>query len=459
MDLQAVYAYVDAQFDRFVAETRTFCRIPSVGGDEEGMAAAEAWLARKFEALGFATRSLPAPPAHPFVLAHRPGSRDRTVLFFNHYDIANYTNPVRYPDHPHERGPFSGDIEDGKLYARGSTDDKATLTARIHAAEALLGVYSALPVGAKFLCEGKRSVSGPTIDRFVAAHRDLLRADCVLWEAGAKDEQERQTISLGHKGQLYVDLVVRGTDRTWPSRYTLFPNPAWTLVWALAGLKDRDERVLLPGFYDAVRPVTEADEREVFAHLADDTEGLRARAGVEQFVLGLQGRAALRRLYAEPTLAICGVESGASGSGQQLVLPREARAKLEFRLVPDQDPQAVLRSLRSHLDRGGFSGVEIEVVNACPPYRLSPDSWLPRLVRRAAEAVYPQGAIFTPLATGIGKRYVFARYLGVPIVGFAVGYAGYQIETNQEHIRLEDYRQQVKWVATILAHLAEPPWT
>jgi acetylornithine deacetylase/succinyl-diaminopimelate desuccinylase-like protein len=454
MDLSAVYAYVDEHFDRFIGELRDFCRIPSVGGDEAGMAAAERWLLDKFRALGFDTRSMPWPGAHPFVYAALPGD-PRSVLFFNHYDIANYTNPIVYPEDPNARGPFSGDLADGKLYARGVTDDKGTLTARMHAVEALLAVHGRVPVATKFLVEGKATVSGPIIDEFVAANHELLRADCCLWEAGAKDEKERQTISLGHKGHVYVDLVVRGTDRTWPSRYTLFPNPAWRLTWALAALKGTDERVRLPGFYDAVRPVGEAEEREVYAHLSDNTAGLLEQAGLTSFVSGLQGREALVHQYSQPSLAICGLEAGARGPGQALVLPRDARAKIEFRLVPDQDPEQVLGALRSHLDAHGFDDVEIEVVNLCPPYKVDPDAWLPRLVKRAADEVLPNGGVFTPVATGIGKRYVFDRWLEMPIVGFAIGYWGYRIETNDEHIRLEDYRDQVKWVARILADLAE----
>jgi acetylornithine deacetylase/succinyl-diaminopimelate desuccinylase-like protein len=211
--------------------------------------------------------------------------------------------------------------------------------------------------------------------------------------------------------------------------------------------------VRVPGFYDRVRPITDAEEQLVYAHLADDTEHLRARAGITGFVGGVSGREALRRLYGQPSLAICGIEGGAQGPGQKLVLPAEARAKIEFRLVPDQDPDEILAALRAHLDRGGFTDVGIEVQGSCPPYTIAADGWLPRLLLDTAARVYPNGAVLTPVATGIGNRYVFSRWTRMPIAGFAIGYAGYQIETNDEHIRGEDYREQAKWVATILAAL------
>ena len=444
--LNAVYAYIDDHLDRSLSEVADLCRIPSVGGDAEAMASAGRWLTEWFGRTGADVRAIPWEGAHPYVSASL-GAGTHSVLFFNHYDVADYTNPITRA--AGERDPFSGAIENGRLYARGSADDKGTLLARMHAVEALQRT-GALSVVARFLVEGKRGVSNRSLETFVAAHHAELESDCCLWEAGAKDERERQTISLGHKGNLYVDLVVRGTERTWPSRYTLFPNPMWTLVWALATLKGSDERVRVPGFYDAVRPVTEVEERDVYAHLADDTEQLRRRAGIAGFVGGVSGRDALVRLYTEPTLAICGIEGGATGPGQKLVLPREARAKIEFRLVPDQDPEGVLRALRTHLDAGGFGEVEIEVQGACPPYRIGADGWLPRLLVETAARVYPNGAVLTPVATGIGNRYVFKRWTTMPIAGFAIGYAGYQIETNDEHIRVEDYREQVKWVATIL---------
>jgi len=449
--LNDVHAYVDDHLERFLQEASDFCRIPSVGGDDAAMGAARTWLEGSFRRLGCDVRTIEWEGAHPYLFASTGGG-SRSVLFFNHYDVADYTNPIARV--PGERDPFSGTIENGRLYARGSADDKGTLLARMHAVEALREAAS-LPVVTRFLVEGKRGVSNRSLETFVARHHAMLDSDCCLWEAGAKDERERQTISLGHKGNLYVDLVVHGTERTWPSRYTLFPNPAWTLVWALASLKDADEHVLLPAFYDDVRKVTATDEREVFAHLADDTEQLRARAGISRFVRGVSGRDALLRLYSEPTLAICGIEGGATGSGQKLVLPREARAKVEFRLVPDQDPEAILRALRAHLDARGFPEVSIEIQGRCPPYRIPADGWLPRLLLETAARVYPNGAVLTPVATGIGNRYVFRGRSEMPIAGFAIGYAGYQIETNDEHIRVEDYREQVKWVATILWELAQ----
>jgi acetylornithine deacetylase/succinyl-diaminopimelate desuccinylase-like protein len=453
-DLGRVEDYIDTNLDRFILELQQLCRIPSIGGDLEGMAQAERWLVEKYSRMGMRVRSLDVPDAHPFVLGEEPGPA-RSALFWNHYDIANFTNPVVYPEDPSERGPFSGDIEDGKLYARGSTDDKGTLLARVHALEAWKAVTGQSPVGVKFLTVGKRTVAGPNWAQFLETYHSLLAADCCIWEAGAKDEQDRQVITLGHKGYLYVELTVRGTARVWPSRYTIFPNPAWKLTWALSRLKGPDERVLIPGFYDAVRSISDVSRAEIYDRLADDIDVLLVEAGLPSAVLGVSGHAAQVRFYTEPTLTICGLYAGLPGDGMDLVLPRDARAKLEFRLVPDQDPLQVLEALKAYLAELGYDDFEMRVLGQSAPYAVEPNTWLPRLVMRAAERAYPDGAVFAPMAIGFGDRHLFYRWLRTPIVGFAVGYAGYKIETNEEHIRIEDYRQQVKWVARILDQLRD----
>jgi acetylornithine deacetylase/succinyl-diaminopimelate desuccinylase-like protein len=451
-DLARVEEYIDANLDRFLVELQELCRIPSIGGDDLGMAQAERWLVDKYSRLGMRVRSLEVPDSHPFVLGEEPGPA-RSVLFWNHYDIANFTNPVVYPDDPSERGPFSGDIEDGKMYARGSTDDKGTLLARVHALEAWKALTGRSPVGVKFLTVGKRTVAGPNWVQFLETYQSLLAADCCIWEAGAKDEADRQVITLGHKGYLYVELTARGTERVWPSRYTIFPNPAWKLTWALSQLKSPDERVLIPGFYDSVRHISDVSRRKIYDRLADNIDVLLEEAGLPGAVLGVSGHEAQVRFYTQPTLTICGLYAGLPGDNMDLVLPPDARAKLEFRLVPEQDPLQVLEALKAYLSSLGHGDIEVRVLGQSAPYAVEPDTWLPQLVMRAAERAYPAGAVFAPMAIGFGERHQFFHWLRTPIVGFAVGYAGYKIETNDEHIRIDDYRQQTRWVAGILNQL------
>lgn len=438
-------------FDAHLAELAAFCRIPSVGGDDAAMRAAVDWLVPVMRASGLEVRVLPGEGHHPYIVGVARGAADRTLLFFNHYDVANYTNPVPAAPAPGERHPFSGAVEGGRIYGRGVADDKATLLSRVHAVRVWREARGTLPVTVTFLLEGKRDLGLGALERFLAKHFPLVAADACCWEAGAKDEADRPVITLGHKGQLYVELRCRTANADYPSRLTVLPNAAWRLVWALAALKGPDERVRIPGFYDAVRPVGPAEEAQFYARLPEDPSALRERTGVRRFVRDLQGRDVMRFVYSEPTAGLCGLAGGHTGDGHKLVTPGAATARLELRLVPDQDPEAVLAGLRRYLDAGGFDDIEIGVLAANPPYAVAADGPLPRLVADAAREAYGTDPVLVPFATGIGSRYLFRRHTTMPIVGFAVGYAGSALETSDEHIRVRDYDEGIRHVLAILA--------
>ncbi|HET8679570.1 MAG TPA: M20/M25/M40 family metallo-hydrolase [bacterium] len=439
------------QFPAHLAALAEFCRIPSVGGDDAAMDAAVAWLIPVMREAGIEAKVLPGEGNHPYVVGIARGTSDRTVLFFNHYDIANYTNPVPQTVGPGERQPFSGAVEGDRLYARGVADDKATLLSRIHAVRTWRQARGSLPVTVKFLLEGKRGLAINGLERFLDRQFPLVRADACCWEAGSKDETDRPVITLGHKGQLYVELACRTADSDYPSRITALPNAAWRLVWALASLKDPDERVLVPGFYDGVRPISADAEEAFYSRLSADDGALRQRTGVRGFVKDLKGQDVMRFVYSEPVAGICGLVAGYTGAGHKLVTPGEARARVEFRLVPDQDPKRLLTALRNHLDARGFGDIEIRVLALNPPYTISAKTPLVRVVADAALDTYGVPPVVVPFATGIGPRYLFRRHTQMPIVGFAIGYAGSALETSDEHIRVRDYDEGIRHVLAILA--------
>jgi acetylornithine deacetylase/succinyl-diaminopimelate desuccinylase-like protein len=258
-------------------------------------------------------------------------------------------------------------------------------------------------------------------------------------------------ITLGHKGQLYVELACRTAHADFPSRMTALPNAAWRIVWAVASLKGPDERVRVPGFYDGVRPITPEAERAFYSTLSGDVSALRTRTGVRAFVKNLDGQAVMRYTYSEPALGLCGLGGGYTGPGHKLVTPGEACARVECRLVPDQDPERLPGAFRAHLDAHGFDDVTVEVLASNPPYSIEPDTPLARLVADAARDVYGVDPVMVPFATGIGSRYLFRRHTAMPIAGFAVGYAGSALETSDEHIRVRDYDEGIRHIVAILA--------
>lgn len=438
--------YVDAHLSRFLDELVDYCRIPSWGGHDAGMERGAEWLRRKLASLGFSVEVVPRAGSHPAVWARLARPEKRRVLFFNHYDIASYTAGVA-ADPTAELSPR---IADERVWCRGAADDKGTGLSRVHAVETLLADGS-LDCDVTFLIEGKRQVGDPTLPPFVERFVKPLAPDVVIWETGPKDELERPTMSLGAKGYLYLELTVAGASRPLFSRLNVFGNPAWDLTWLLASLKDRSEQVTLDGFYDDVRPLNADEERMLGDLVTPDQERMPSDYGLGGFLLGETGRDVMRRLYATPSLAICGLDAGEMGPGVRLAVPQTARCKLEFRLVADQDPFRVLELFRVHLARIGMADVKIEVLGHSTPYRSPLADPFVQAVQRASARVYGRPMVAKPNSTGMSQKYLFKP---APTVGIGVEYWGSRMEAPDEHIRVADYREGVLQIAASLDEIS-----
>ena len=236
---------------------------------------------------------------------------------------------------------FEPDLRDGKLYGRGVSDDKGHITSRLFAIDALLDVDGELPCNIKFVIEGEEETSSVHLHEFVEYNQDLLAADACIWEFGGVDHREVPMQYLGLRGICYVELSVETAQMDTHSGLggSIFPNAAWRLTWALNTLKDEDENIRIPGFYDPVKPPSERD-LEFMAALPEVAEEYRKRFGVKKFLKGLSGGIDLRIAEVfQPTCTICGLTSGYQGPGSKTVLPAHASAKIDFRLVPDRHPK------------------------------------------------------------------------------------------------------------------------
>jgi acetylornithine deacetylase/succinyl-diaminopimelate desuccinylase-like protein len=261
-------------------------------------------------------------------------------------------------------------------------------------------------------------------------------------------------MSLGARGLLYVELRVRTLSRDGHSGgANLLPNAAWRLVWALQTLKGRDERVLVPGFYDRVRPPS-ARQRELLAALPSHEEEYRRSFAIDQLLLGRTGTAVNAAPF-EPTCNIAGLTSGYQGPGSKTIVPAAASAKIDFRLVPDQDPHDVCELLRRHLDAEGFTDVEIEVLGPERPGVVDPDARLVRLCAETAEEVYGTPALIVPLSGGTTPMYLFTER-GVPVVAPGVGFGASNLaHCPNENVRLTDLQNAARHVARLLLRFAE----
>ena len=286
---------------------------------------------------------------------------------------------------------------------------------------------------------------------------DLLQCQGAIWELGGVSPDGRPHNSLGYRGVLSVELSVEIMSRDAHSGYAhILPNAAWRLNWALSSIKGPDERVLIPGFYDRVKPPS-ATDLELLDALPDHEAMVRDMYGPKHLVRGLSGKE-LNRAVFEPTCNIQGITTGYQGRGNKTVIPALASAKVDLRLVPDQDPRDIFDKLRAHLDHQGFGDVQLTWSGAIWPAKTDPNSPLVKLSSRTGEEVYGQPSLLEPLNGGSTPVYAFANPLGgIPVISAGVSYWGSRIHAPDEHIRIEDFLQGARHIARILDGFAASP--
>lgn len=439
--------YLETHLDESLDELCQLSAQPSVAAQNWGMQECAALVSAMLERRGFKVDILPT-GGPPVVFAERKGRSSKTLLFYNHYDVQP-PEPLELWDSP----PFEPQIRDGKLYARGASDDKGHLVSRLFAIDALLAEDVELPCNIKFIVEGEEEISSVHLPEFIQENRDRLSADACIWEFGSVDFREVPMQYTGMRGICYVELSVETASIDVHSGLggSIFPNSAWRLVWALSTIKGPDERINLSGHYDSIIPPTTRDY-ELMDALPEFADDYKERYGVKYFLKNLQGGVDLRMAEVfEPTCTICGLTSGYQGPGSKTVLPARASAKLDFRLVPGQTPEQVLKSLRAHLDDHGFEDVQVMYIGGEAPGRTDPDDPFIQLVVDTAGPVYGQLMQIVPMIGGSGPNHAFLENLKLPIATAGVGYPGSQVHAPNENVRIDLYLKGAKHITRILS--------
>lgn len=448
--LAQVDSYIDQHVDQFVADLARLCSQPSVSAQNLGIQECAQLVATMLQEKGYQAEVLPT-AGHPVVYGERRGRADKTLLFYVHYDVQP-PEPLELWESP----PFELTRRGDNLYARGVTDDKGHIVARLAAVEAVQAILGDLPCHVKLVVEGEEELGSPNIGPFIEQHQEMLAADGCIWEFGGVDHEDTPLEYLGMRGICYVELSVETANQDAHSGLagSIFPNAAWRLVWALNTLKDSQEHILIPGFYENVRPPSERD-LALLAALPEEADVIKAMYRLKGFLKGLTGGVELRRAAVfEPTCTICGLNSGYQGAGSKTVLPAQASAKVDFRLVPDQTPEEVLAKLRAHLDAQGFADIAMTYLGGTRPARTAPNHPLVQLAIETARQVYGRPPVLYPLVGGSGPNHPFIHVLGLPVVAAGVGYPGSQVHAPNEHIRLDDFVKGIKHTAHILAQFA-----
>lgn len=443
-------SYLDQHMDVSIAELSKLCAQPSVAAQNWGLQECASLVGEMLRVRDFSVEIIPT-AGSPVVIAERKGRSNKTLLFYNHYDVQP-PEPLELWDSP----PFEPTLRDGKLFARGVSDDKGHFTSRLFAIDALLAADGELPCNVKFVVEGEEEISSVHLKEFVLSNLDRLQADACIWEFGGVDHREVPMQFLGLRGICYVELSVETATVDVHSGLggSIFPAAAWRLVWALNSLKGPDERIRIPGHYDSVKPPS-ARDRELMAALPETSEEYKKRFGVDHFLRGLTSGVELRLAEVfEPTCTICGLTSGYQGPGSKTVLPAQASAKVDFRLVPDQTPEQVLKGLRAHLDAEGFSDVKINYLGGEAPARTDPDDPFINLVCQTALPVYGFPMEIIPMSGGSGPNHPFVHDLHLPVATAGVGHPGALGHAPNENLRLDLYLKGAKHIARILKEFA-----
>jgi acetylornithine deacetylase/succinyl-diaminopimelate desuccinylase-like protein len=453
LDLAALDRHIESHSERAISLLQRLCAQPSISATGEGLQAMADRAAEALADYGVSAQVHPVAGGPPVVVGEVAGRSTRTVLLYSHYDV----QPVDPLDEWHSP-PFAPTRRDDSLFGRGVSDDKGDLVVRLEALDAVRHLLGELPLTLKLLAEGEEESGSPHFGTFVDQHRAWLASDACLMESSGLAPYGTAPLVLGCKGLLYVDLSVHTAERDAHSgNAPVVPNAAWRLLGALASLKDEDGRVALPGFYAPIRSWT-PEERDALRSMPSEEETLRHSLGLDAFLDGLSGLAWREQLHGAPTANVCGFHAGYGGPGTKTVIPAQARAKVDFRLVPDQQPEAVRDALRAHLDAQGFADVQIDRADGVGPVRTPPDSpWVQAAARVAAD-FYGRPAVIIPNSPGTMPMATLARALpDVPLfmAPGGPGYWGSLVHAPNEHIRLPDLVAAIKLTARLILAFGE----
>jgi acetylornithine deacetylase/succinyl-diaminopimelate desuccinylase-like protein len=429
------------------------CRVPSVSAEQRTLGEAAELVEELLSGAGFETRRLRVPGSPAAVHGEQKGRSDYTLLLYNHYDVQP-ADPIELWESP----PFEPTRRDGRVYARGAADNKGELAVRLAVIRAMREQPSGLPINVRWIVEGEEEVLSPHFDEIVRQNADALRADGCLWEgAPALSSDGRPTIGLGFKGSLAVRLDVRLLKSDAHSAVAAVARSApWRLVQALASLRDRAGRVRIRGFYDQVRHPTGAEQRAIDEQSDSMERDIRDVVGTEGLLEGIGGAAFRERASFAPTDNISGIESGYTGPGMKSVLPAEASARLDFRLVPDQTPENVLELLHDHLREEGFEDVQVTVLGTAEPARTPLDHPFVQRVIGVAERVNGAQASVIPIIGGsLPIIASLQRHLDTPGLS-APGnpfYFGAKVHAPNENVRIQDVEHAVVFTSALLEEL------
>jgi len=443
--------YIDKNFSRLISDLQKLIRQPSVSAKNLGLEECSGLVVQMMKKSGIRAEMLRIKKGIPPAIYGEVKSKqnpDKTLLFYNHYDVQ--------PEEPLELWndkPFSGKIKGNKIYGRGSADDKGEIITRIKAVEAFLKTTGDVPCNIKFFIEGEEEIGSVHIEDYLKKYQKKLSCDAVIWEFGYVDEKDRPIISLGMKGLLYVELSKMESIRdAHSSLAVLIENPAWRLVEALKTLRDMDGRILIKDWYKEVDKFTKEDLQIITSEPFDENS-FKKEYGVRKFVGNKKGIAIKKALVGEPTCNIAGFTSGYEGLGAKTVLPSKALVKIDFRLIPKMDPQKQLLRLKKHLKENGFGDIEVKMIHGEAAARTKISDPFVKTVKKAADESFGK-SIISVSSAGTGPMFSFVKFLNSPCIAIGSTYIFSRIHSPNEFARIDLLKKTTKCMCKIIQNFA-----
>ncbi len=439
-----VIDFIHTNRDRYVTELKDYLAIPSISalpehqGDVQRCAE---WTAAEMTRVGLENVKTIETPGNPVVYGdwlHAEGAP--TILFYGHYDV----QPVD-PLDLWETPPFEATVRDGEIYARGSADDKGQVFMHFKAIEAHMKQHGKLPVNIRVIIEGEEEVGSKNLDAFIKANKSMLGADVVVISDSAMFDRGVPSICYGLRGLVYFQIDVRGSNSDLHSGIFggSVANPAMVLAQMLAKMRDNSGRIKVPGFYDDVRELTQA-ERDEWKKLPWNDKRYMKELGAPK-LFGESGYTTLERRWGRPTLEVNGLLSGFTGEGAKTVLPAVSMAKVSMRLVPDQHPDKIAELFEAYVESISPKTVDVKVtrMHGGKPWMADFDNTYVRAAGRAIEQGFGKAPVFCREGGSIPVVATFQEELGIPSVLFGVGLPDENAHAPNEKLDLSNFHNGI----------------
>ena len=439
----------DIVTQEYIAILRTLIAKKSIFAQQVGLQEVAAYLKEIFTRAG-AEVELDDSYTAPFVIAKFKSSNPtaKTIIFYNHYDTVPADSDQIWTD-----DPFTLSIRDGGMYGRGVDDDKGHIIARLTAMQKYLQKHKTLPVNVIFMMEGAEESASVDLEKYLAKHKVLLQgADLLVWEQGIKNSLGQLEISGGNKGIVTFDMKVKSAEVDIHSSFGgVIDSASWYLLNALASLRDKDGCIQVEGLYDQVIAPNQRELALVEQYAQRSPEEVETIYGLELPLLQEEKKSFLNRIFFEPSLNIEGITSGYQGQGVKTILPSEASAKVEVRLVPGLEPHGVLELIRKQLDKNGFDKVEFVYTLGEMSHRSDMSASPILNVIELAKKFYQKGVSVLPTTAGTGPMHTVFEVLEVPMVAFGLGNANSRDHGGDENVRIADYYTHIELVEELIA--------